>query len=241
MKVFLFLIGLSFSATVLGQSKNYYRNESGKIADQTSYNVEKEKALKMMKGINKEFDLYEDLTELYAGTDSTLFSYKWHFTEDLKKTELEVQSKKRLIGREYPINDEKTLDGKTIDLADLKGKPTLINLWFTSCKPCVEEMPVLNKMKAEYGNQYNFLSITFESEQKVQKFLKKFAFDFDHIVDSKELTMDLGFNGFPVNLFLDKNGILREIKGNVPYAKNESGELKMSDGAEFIKILEGLN
>jgi thiol-disulfide isomerase/thioredoxin len=134
---------------------------------------------------------------------------------------------------------ETTLDGKQISLNDLKGKPTLVNLWFTSCAPCIEEMPVLNEIKTKYGEKFNFLSITFDSEIMVKKFLEKHKFEFAHIVNSKKLTEKLGFEGYPVNLFLDKNGIVKIIEGNVNY-KLVDGKLKIGDGMEFIQILEKL-
>jgi thiol-disulfide isomerase/thioredoxin len=34
------------------------------------------------------------------------------------------------------------LNGKKISFTELNGKPTLINFWFTTCAPCIDEMPV---------------------------------------------------------------------------------------------------
>lgn len=183
--------------------------------------------------------IVEDINELYKRNDSIVYSYTWHFTHTPKKTIKEIARKKEIIGKEYPIENEITLSGKQISLNDIKGKPTLINLWFTSCAPCIEEMPVLNDLKAKYGEKFNFLSITMDSETKVRKLLEKHKFDFEQIVNSIKLTTKLGFNGYPVNLFLDKNGIVKIIEGNVNYTFVD-GELKMGDGMEFIQILEKL-
>jgi thiol-disulfide isomerase/thioredoxin len=181
----------------------------------------------------------EDLNELYMKNDSIVYSFVWNFTDNPKKKIEEIGRKKSIIGKEYPIESETTLDGKKISLNDLKGKPTLVNLWFTSCAPCIEEMPVLNELKSKYGEKFNFLSITFDSESKVKKFLEKYKFEFTHIVNSKKLTEKLGFEGYPVNLFLDKNGVVKIIKGNVNY-EIVNGKAKMGDGMEFIQILEKL-
>ena len=236
----LFLVGMLYSHQSFGQSQNYYRDAEGNMSSEQTYIEQKEKTLKTMRVVSKSLDLYEELTQEYDRNDSVVYSYKWYFTDDVEKTRAEIEKKKSLIGKEYPIENVETLDERVISIDDLKGKPTLINLWFTSCKPCIEEMPVLNKMKAEHGDKFNFIAITFESESKVKKFLQKFEFDFEQIANSKALTTELGFEGFPVNLFLDKDGVLKVIEGNIPYEKNENGELEMSDGAKFIEILESL-
>lgn len=45
------------------------------------------------------------------------------------------------------------LDGKTIDLASLRGHPVLINFWATTCPGCVAEMPHLSKLYQELAPQ----------------------------------------------------------------------------------------
>ena len=45
-----------------------------------------------------------------------------------------------LLAIEMPLQ---TLDGKTENLADYRGKWTVVNYWATWCPPCREEMPEL--------------------------------------------------------------------------------------------------
>ena len=227
---------LNFS---FGQSNKYYMNKVGKIIDQQNYDLLRNTSLEKLNKKRVTMQIIEDLNELYSRNDSIVYSYKWNFTDNPKKTIEEINKKKELIGKVYPIENEITLDGKEISLNNLKGKPTLINLWFTSCAPCIEEMPVLNELKKKFSGKFNFLSITMDSESKVKKFLETHLFDFEHIVNSKKLTTNLGFNGYPINLILDKNGVIKIIEGNVNY-KVVNGELIIGDGMELIQILEKL-
>lgn len=228
------------SITVDQNKNNFYINSDGQVFDNASYISKRKIQLEKLKKVSSSFRLYEKLEKNYEKNDSVVYSYTWRFSDRLEKTIEADKKKSQNLGTIYPISNAKTLEGKIIDIKDLKGKPTLVNLWFTKCAPCIKEMPVLNKMKSKYEERFNFLSVTTDEAKEVRAFLEKTKFDFTHIVGSKILTTELGFEGFPVNLFLDKEGIIRKIEGNVPYTKDEKGKIIMSDGGKFIEVLKGL-
>jgi len=57
------------------------------------------------------------------------------------------------IGQAAPDFRLKTLDGRTVTLASLRGKVVLLNFWATWCGPCREEMPLLEKLRDELKPQ----------------------------------------------------------------------------------------
>jgi thiol-disulfide isomerase/thioredoxin len=111
-----------------------------------------------------------------------------------------------------------TLEGDTITSEDLIGKKIHINFWSTTCKPCIEEFPELNSLKKNYEEQgYVFLGIAPESPRKINKILAKRPFDYIIIPDAKRYLKNIGVDAFPVNFFVDAEGIVKEIITGATY------------------------
>ena len=145
----------------------------------------------------------------------------------------------RYSNQKIPDYKLKTIEGKEISLKDYHGKPTLINFWFTRCPPCIEEMPVLNEMKRDYGQDFNFVAITYENKESVENFLKKYEFNFDHIISADKLIEDLDVRAFPLNLIIDKYGVIKYAKNGIPMVYKD-GKSEIGDGKEFLELLGSL-
>ncbi len=99
-------------------------------------------------------------------------------------------------------------------------------------------MPLLNKIKSEFGNDVNFISITYQNKNEVNEFLKTNEFNFTHVIESKQYLKNFGFFGYPKTLILNKNLVITEIEKMIPKdIKNEKKNKK-----EFItRITNQLN
>ncbi len=99
---------------------------------------------------------------------------------------------------------------------DFKGQVTVINLWFTNCRPCITEIPYLNYLKDQYQDDVRFIAITFDTADMVNTFLERKAFSFDHLVDAAYfLNEDLKNNAYPKIILVDKKGIVRFAENGV--------------------------
>jgi peroxiredoxin len=58
-----------------------------------------------------------------------------------------------LQGKPAPDFTLQSLDGKTVHLADFRGKGVLLNFWATWCQPCKIEMPWFAELQKQYGPQ----------------------------------------------------------------------------------------
>jgi thiol-disulfide isomerase/thioredoxin len=65
-----------------------------------------------------------------------------------------------------------TLSSTTIglDFKEYKGKKVvLINAFATWCPPCIKEIPMLEELRKEYGDDFEIISVLFEKEKSVQE------------------------------------------------------------------------
>ena len=51
-------------------------------------------------------------------------------------------------------------DGKPASLADLAGKPAIVNLWATWCQPCLREMPALERLQSSLAGKLTIAAVS---------------------------------------------------------------------------------
>lgn len=133
------------------------------------------------------------------------------FDNMLKTTGSASSTADCLIGYDLPDFEVTTMSGKKVSNNSLKGKITIINFWFTKCRPCVAEIPGFNQIIDKYGREnFNYISIGRDSEEEVTEFLIKNPWKFDHIVDAESLIRGefMFMWGFPTTMLVDSNGTI---------------------------------
>lgn len=115
------------------------------------------------------------------------------------------------LNKPMPAFDLTDIYGKKFDAAAASGKVLFINFWFTRCPPCIVEMPYLNDLQAMYaGQDVEFLSFAPEQDIEINRFLKRFEFNFRHFPSALKYIKPFGAS-YPKNILVDKNGIIRHI------------------------------
>lgn len=99
------------------------------------------------------------------------------------------------------------LEGNRYTQEELEGKIVVLNFWFVQCKPCVMEMPELNELVEKYRDEdVVFLAFALNGEQELQAFLRKKAFDYRIIPDSRDVAEQYFVEGFPTHLVINQAG-----------------------------------
>lgn len=119
------------------------------------------------------------------------------------------------MGKLAPDFQLPTLEGQTVFLSDYRGKPVLLNFWASWCGPCQYEMPFLQRTYEKWaGRDLVVLAVNLqESPDVVREFMADLGLSFPVLL-ATDPKVPLAYNvrGIPATFFIDKNGIIRDIK-----------------------------
>jgi len=104
------------------------------------------------------------------------------------------------------------LKGQQHNLEDYRGQVVLVNFWASWCPPCIQEMPVLEKLQQKLNEQpFEILAVNVgEKKYRVWKFVKLISFDLPVLLDERKDTFNAwGVSVLPTSFLLDKQGNIR--------------------------------
>jgi cytochrome c biogenesis protein CcmG/thiol:disulfide interchange protein DsbE len=118
-------------------------------------------------------------------------------------------------GKPAPALAGTTLDGTALSLADLRGRPVIVNFWGPSCVPCRDEFPLFLAKLAEH--KADGLAIVgvlmFDPPAPARDFVAAFGATWPTI-DDPDGAIRTAYRAVarPQSYFIDRNGILRELQ-----------------------------
>jgi thiol-disulfide isomerase/thioredoxin len=136
-----------------------------------------------------------------------------------------------MVGERIAIPELKTMDGKTISAADLKGKVVVIEYWASWCPFCTRQMPYFEKLhKARAGDGLVIIGLNIEKEQvKAQGFVDSRKISFPVVMTTPAIDQILRRpKGLPVTYVIGRDGLLKKI---------ETGEMFEEDVAEIGELV----
>ena len=127
-----------------------------------------------------------------------------------------------------------TADGTAITVDDLlsRGRPVLINLWYSTCQPCKREMPALQAAFAEFGDRIDFIGINpQDSAATMTSFANEVGVGYELFRDPNgSFTVANGIATYPTTLLVSRDGLVID---------QIAGELSSDEIRDAVSILLG--
>lgn len=117
------------------------------------------------------------------------------------------------VGSQAPDFQLNNLDGQSISLSDLRGKPVFINFWATWCPPCRSEMPYIQEIYEEWsGKGLVVLAINMgEKPPQVEEFMESQDLSLPVLLDTRgKVAQKYNIQFIPTSFFIDKDGVIAE-------------------------------
>lgn len=103
------------------------------------------------------------------------------------------------------------LNGKRIQLKELRGKLVFLNFFATWCGPCREEMPGMDRLFRAYQDRgLMVLAVNMqESAKTVRPFVQELKLSFPAVLDAKgSVSHEYGIRALPVSFLVGRDGNL---------------------------------
>ena len=127
------------------------------------------------------------------------------------------------------------LDGKPYDAAKLKGSVLVLDFWATWCKPCINEIPELNRLQEKYASKgLKVVGVTMASgaAPEVKPFVGRFKMQYTVLMGDDGQSYDLNIYSYPTTYLVTRDWKVRAIY-------KEAGPRKTRDlEAEILKLLD---
>lgn len=121
----------------------------------------------------------------------------------------------------------KDMHGKSVNLADYKGKVVLINFWATWCPPCKAEIPDFVELKAQYGARgFEILGISVDDPpEALPPFAERYKVNYPLLVGVERDDVQEAYGpifGIPTSMLVARDGtICRKFAGGLNKARLE--------------------
>jgi thiol-disulfide isomerase/thioredoxin len=129
-------------------------------------------------------------------------------------------------GMAAPDFELENLEGKSVKLSGLKGKPVFLDFWATWCGPCRRALPHTQEFAKKYKDKAHIYAINVrESKEKVQQFMEQNNYTFPVLLDTEgEVARTYQVSGIPQFVIIDAEGKIQLIK--VGYGQGVERELE---------------
>lgn len=133
--------------------------------------------------------------------------------------ELSGEYNTHMIGEPAPDFRGRLLDGDEATLADYEGKVLVMEFWATWCPPCVDTLPMLQRVKDDLDDPgVAFLGMNIDQapqqtrDDMVRAFMERHGFDFPQLMIGSPVASAYNVGPIPMLMIIRPDGIVHNVK-----------------------------
>ena len=118
-------------------------------------------------------------------------------------------------GAQAPACSAQALDGgRSVSVADYRGKVVYLDFWASWCAPCRESFPFMNDLQRELaGKGLQIVAVSVDkTADEANRFLARYPASFTVVLDAAAACPPAyGLEGMPSSFIIDRAGIVRMV------------------------------
>jgi thiol-disulfide isomerase/thioredoxin len=115
-----------------------------------------------------------------------------------------------------------------LNFKDFGNKPILLSFWATWCPPCRAELPGLNAIKKELGNDIHVMAVSEETTEVIRN--SELHEDYDFLYSTTGIPAYYQVNAYPTLVIIDKHM-------NIVFRNKGAAEMDTETNRQFLKNL----
>jgi thiol-disulfide isomerase/thioredoxin len=145
------------------------------------------------------------------------------FSNDLKESRLWINISNQLnyiqirLDEKFPKIELKNTNLETVKLILPQKKHVLIDFWFSRCKPCLEQIPVLKDIYNNNRDIFEIIAVSTDKTENIEVWKKRINEKeinwINYLDENGTFALSQKINSFPTNFLLDEKGYI--IKKNI--------------------------
>ena len=152
---------------------------------------------------------------------------------------------RRTERRAAPEFQLKDTDGRTVRLADYRGKVLLLNFWATWCAPCTIEIPWFVEFERRHKDRgFAVLGIAMDEDgwEVVRPFMSRFRINYRVLLGNDVVAQAYGgVDSLPTSFLIDREGYVARVHVGLVSRNRYENELQelLVDGGGRTAVLGG--
>jgi peroxiredoxin len=118
------------------------------------------------------------------------------------------------IGKPAPTFTLPSVDGDQVSLTQFRGKPVVLAFFASWCHPCEEELPALEDVQREYGDDLQVVIVNYQDHigDDSKDFVRRLGVTYPALLqpDGDPVSAEYGVHEIPQTFFIDEDGVLRD-------------------------------